>query len=143
MLTWLLYFAFILITLLLAVIDYFTMRLPDKLTLSLLGIGLLYSGLMGIQTLLQNAVTALFIGGVFAIVAYVYPKGMGMGDAKYVTALALFLGLMPVTLALAVATLAALVICAILIVSKRITIRQQIPFGPFLTAGAWVAIIIF
>lgn len=118
------------------------MRLPDKLTFPLLGIGLLFSGLKGSQVLFDNGVAALFIGGLFALVAYFYPNGMGMGDAKYVTALTLFLGPLPVMVTLVWAILLALILGGVLIVSKRITLKQQVPFGPFLTIGAWMTMII-
>nr|WP_157385225.1 A24 family peptidase [Desulfitobacterium hafniense] len=143
MLTGFLYFLFVILTFLLAVTDYFIMRLPDKLTFPLLGIGLLFSGLKGSQVLFDNGVAALFIGGLFALVAYFYPRGMGMGDAKYVTGLALFLGLPSIVFTLALATSAALILGGFLIISKRIKLKQQMPFGPFLTIGAWLTMIVF
>lgn len=137
------YVLFVILTLLLAVTDYFMMRLPDKLTFPLLGIGLLFSGLKGSQVLFDNGVAALFIGGLFALVAYFYPCGMGMGDAKYVAALTLFLGPLPVLVTLVWSILLALILGGVLIISKRMTLKQQIPFGPFLTIGAWITMIVF
>ena len=137
------YVLFVILTLLLALIDCSTMRLPDKLTFPLLGIGLLFSGLKGSQVLFDNGVAALLIGGLFALVAYFYPSGIGMGDAKYVTALTLFLGPLPTIVALVIGTFSALIVYGGFIVLKRITVTQQIPYGPFLTIGAWVAMIVF
>jgi len=134
---------FIVLTLFLAVVDYFTMRLPDKLTFPLLGVGLIHAALLGSQVLLQNVLFALIIGGLFALVAHIYPNGMGMGDAKYVTALALFLGFPAVIITLSVATFTALLVGGILLLRKHITLKQHIPFGPFLTIGAWFSLKIF
>lgn len=139
----LLNYIFVLLTLFLAIIDYSTMRLPDKLTIPLVGVGLLHSGLMGSHILIQNGLAALIIGGLFFFIALVYPRGMGMGDVKYVTALALFLGFFAVIVTLTLATVLAILIGGIILAMKKKTIKDQIPFGPFLTIGAWLAMIIF
>ncbi|MCO5386989.1 MAG: A24 family peptidase [Desulfosporosinus sp.] len=136
-------FVFVLLTLLLAVIDFFTMRLPDKLTIPLAGVGLLHSSLMGSHILIQNGLAALVLGGLFLLTALIYPKGMGMGDAKYVTALTLFLGFPAIMITLVIATVIALLIGGIFLATKKKTVKDQIPFGPFLTIGAWLTMLIF
>jgi len=135
-------FVFVLLTLLLAVIDFFTMRLPDKLTIPLAGVGLLHSSLMGSHILIQNGLAALVLGGLFLLAALIYPKGIGMGDAKYVTALTLFLGFPAIMITLVIATVIALLIGGIFLATKRKTVKDQIPFGPFLTIGAWLTMLI-
>lgn len=133
---------FIVLTLLLAVVDFIMMRLPDKLTFPLLGVALIHAALLGSQVLLQNGITALIIGGLFALIALIYPRGMGWGDVKYVTGLALFLGFPAEPLALLMATFMALLLGGILILLKRMDLRQQISFGPFLTLGAWISLFV-
>jgi leader peptidase (prepilin peptidase)/N-methyltransferase len=89
------------------------------------------------EQLIAGAGAALFL----FVFALAYPKGMGMGDVKLAGVLGLFLGR-----SVGVAILAALILGVIVgvgIILQRGSAEGRkvaIPFGPFLAAGALVAI---
>lgn len=126
--------------LVLAGIDWDTFRLPDVFTLPLLGMGLVAGFLLpGDPSGWESLGAALGVGGFFWLIALVYPKGMGLGDVKLIAALGAFLGLPKVLLALFIASITGSVIGGLLLVLKRKGFREQIPFGPYLVLGAWIA----
>ncbi len=89
------------------------------------------------EQLIAGAAAGLFL----LIFAVAYPKGMGMGDVKLAGVLGLFLG-RSVAVAILVAVLLGVLVGAGLIVhlgSERGR-KTAIPFGPFLAAGAVIAI---
>ncbi len=131
---------FLSVLLVLAGIDWDTFRLPDIFTLPLLGIGLLAGFLLsGVPSGWERFGAALGVGGFFWLIALVYPKGMGLGDVKLIAALGAFLGLAKVLLALFIASLAGSLLGGLLLLLKRKGFREQIPFGPYLVLGAWIA----
>lgn len=125
----------------LAFIDYDTMRLPDKLTIPLLGVGIINAFLGGIHTGLVSLLTALGAGGLFWLIAIVYPRGMGLGDVKFVAALGAFLSFPSILLAIFLASLAGSVLGIALLLVHKSGFRQQMPFGPYLGLGAVVALL--
>lgn len=133
---------FIILIIVLAVIDYFTKRLPDKLTIPLLGIGLVNASLSGMDSFISSVLSALIIGGLVGLIWVIYPRGMGMGDVKLVAALASFLGVPAILVTVLIASLAGTIVGGILIFLKRINIKEQIPLGPYLTLGALLSVFI-
>jgi leader peptidase (prepilin peptidase)/N-methyltransferase len=90
-----------------------------------------------------QVVWALAAGGFLGVAAFVYPAGMGMGDAKLVFVMGLFLG-GPVLVALFVALLANAAFGLALIGRRglRGARRTTLPFAPFLAAGGIFAALI-
>jgi leader peptidase (prepilin peptidase) / N-methyltransferase len=80
-------------------------------------------------------------GGVFAIVAFAVPKGMGMGDAKFAGLLGLLLGA-SVAPAIAIALVGGVVVGLVVLSRHERGARHGVgvPFGPFLAAGAVTAL---
>jgi len=66
-------------------------------------------------------------------------RGMGFGDVKLVFLLGLFLGWPKIMLALYFAFLTGAVLGCILILWRKKRLSETIPFGPFLSAGAFIA----
>lgn len=132
---------FVGVLLALAFIDIDTLRLPDVLTLPLLGIGLLGAFLIpGNPTGWESLLSALGAGGAFWIIALVFPKGMGLGDVKLIAAMGAFLGFPPIFLALFIGSFAGAVTGIFFILIGRKKLQQQIPFGPYLALGAIVTL---
>jgi prepilin signal peptidase PulO-like enzyme (type II secretory pathway) len=70
-------------------------------------------------------------------------RAMGFGDAKLALSIGILLGaaqgLSAAVLAFWIGTLAVFV--WMLIARKRLTMKSEIPFGPFLVIGAWISLI--
>ena len=129
--------SFVAILIALSFIDLDTFRLPDVLTLPLLVIGLLGAFLIpGNPAGWESALSALGAGGLFWIIARVYPQGMGFGDVKMVAALGAFLGFPATFLAVFIGSFVGAVTGSFLLWVGRKRFRQQIPFGPYLALGA-------
>lgn len=141
-----LYFASISIAL--ALIDLDTHKLPNAIVLPAYIVGALLLGaasLAGGQpvALLTAAVGALSLGSVYLLLALVYPGGMGFGDVKLASVIGLFLGWLGWDV-LIVGSISAFLLGGLfgvaLLVSRAATAKSGVPFGPWMLAGAWIAI---
>ncbi|HEX5339924.1 MAG TPA: A24 family peptidase [Gammaproteobacteria bacterium] len=130
----------------LTAIDFDQQLLPDKLTLPLLWLGLAFN-LGHVFTDLSSAVIGALAGYlslwcVFHAFKWVTGKeGMGYGDFKLFAALGAWLGwqMLPAIILLAAATGA--VVGIALILSRRLRQGVPMPFGPFLAAAGWIALL--
>ncbi|HEY7874760.1 MAG TPA: prepilin peptidase [Actinomycetota bacterium] len=86
----------------------------------------------------------LIFGGFLFVVAFLYPKGMGLGDVKLALVLGAFLGytggtgLVPVGMFLSFVLGGVIGLIAMAITKQGR--KMKIPFGPFLAAGTIIAI---
>jgi leader peptidase (prepilin peptidase)/N-methyltransferase len=132
---------FVAVLIALSFIDLDTFRLPDVLTLPLLGIGLLGAFLIpGNPIGWESVLSALGAGGLFWGIARVYPQGMGLGDVKLVAALGVFLGFPSIFLAVFMGSLVGALVGLVLFFTGQKHFREQIPFGPYLAFGAIFAL---
>lgn len=143
----LLYFAAVSIAL--AVIDVDTHRLPNSIVLpsypvlaALLGASALLTS--DVETAARAAAGAGILFAGYLLLAFISPRGMGMGDVKLAGVIGLVLGFSGWA-ALAVGTLAAFLLGGVvgiaLIVAGRARRTTGIPFGPWMLGGAWVGIL--
>lgn len=127
-------------------IDFDHQLLPDSLTLPLMWIGLL-AALIPVFTDLQSAVIGAAAG--YMILWLVYQlfrlvtgkEGMGFGDFKLLAAIGALLGwqALPVVILLS-SVVGAVVGVAIIAVTGRDK-NIPIPFGPYLAAAGWIAML--
>jgi leader peptidase (prepilin peptidase)/N-methyltransferase len=88
----------------------------------------------------ERAIAAAAGGGVLLLVVLAYPRGMGMGDAKLVAMMGVYLG-REVAPAVLVGLLVGAVVGVVLIARHGQQARKQaIPFGPFLALGGVIAL---
>ncbi|MGO9490083.1 MAG: prepilin peptidase [Solirubrobacteraceae bacterium] len=82
-------------------------------------------------------------GGFLLIAALAYPGGMGMGDVKLAAMMGLFLGA-AVAPAILIALLTGTLVGAVIMARKGVAAGRKtaVPFGPFLAAGALVAVFV-
>lgn len=94
--------------------------------------------------LLDAALGAVIFGGFFFLLAFVYPAGMGGGDVKLAFVLGTFLGYLGgigiTVVGMFLAFLLGGVIGGILMLATGGGRKMQVPFGPFLAAGAVAAV---
>lgn len=132
---------FVVLIISLAVIDYFTMRLPDKLVIPLLLLGFFKALISHSNPGIWNSLLTCLGGGImFGLIAALYPAGMGWGDVKLIAALGAYLGFPNILFALLIAVFSGTILGGILLITKRITIKQCIPFGPYLAFGALITL---
>ena len=131
----------------LAVIDINTRRLPNLLTVPAIPLG---AALVSVAALLgappdQETLTAVVVAVVVALtVACWWPAALGMGDAKLICAMAVLAAPVGVSVVWG-AAVGGLVLSglfsATLIVTGRRDKGRTVPVGPFLAAGAVLAVL--
>jgi leader peptidase (prepilin peptidase)/N-methyltransferase len=142
-----LFFAAVTITLTLTDLDH--KRIPNRIlypsipvALGLLAVAALGEGEWGNLGRAFGGGLAYF--GVWAAVAVITRGGFGMGDVKLSFFLGLYLAYLSWRALVVGAFLAVLiggVVSLALLVTRRKGRRDQVPFGPSLVAGAWLAVI--
>jgi len=138
------------ISIALALIDVAVHRLPDPIVLPSYPVG---AALLGLASLAEHdgaSVLRAAIGGVvlwllYLVLVLLYPAGMGLGDVKLAGVLGMYLGWLGWSQLLVGAFLGFLlggVIGLGLMLAGRAGRKTMIPFGPFMLAGAWLAVAI-
>jgi leader peptidase (prepilin peptidase) / N-methyltransferase len=134
----------------LAWIDALVHRLPDVLTgaayagtLLLLLAAAAHGGDWG--NLVRGIAGGLAVAAAYLALVFIRPAGMGLGDVKLSASLGTALAWLGWG-ALLAGTLAGFVLAAcygvVLLASRRATVKQQIPLGPFLIAGTFLALLV-
>ena len=134
----------------LAFIDGAVRRLPDVLTgAAFAGTALLLlaaAAASGQWHVLSRAVLGgVALAGFYLVLAVISPSGMGLGDVKAAAGLGTMLAWRGWT-ALVVGGFAGFLFAAVygtaLLIAGRATRKHQIPFGPFMIAGAFLAVLL-
>ncbi|MBA4706900.1 prepilin peptidase [Aquitalea aquatica] len=127
-------------------IDADTQLLPDSLTLPLLWAGLLFNLLTG-TVALSDAVLGAMAGYLSLWLVYWLFKlatgkeGMGYGDFKLLAAFGAWLGWSMLPLIILLSSLVGAVVGIVLILLARMGRGQALPFGPYLAAAGWIALL--
>ncbi len=126
---------FVVLTLILiALIDYRLSIIPDQLNLFLAVLGLASVGLESIWGVTFGA-------GLFGLIILLTKrKGMGMGDLKLAAALGFLFGWPKIILIAGLAFVIGGLWAAALLLAKKKSLKDAIPFGPFLAIAAVVVI---
>jgi leader peptidase (prepilin peptidase)/N-methyltransferase len=134
----------------LALIDIDVHKLPDALTLPSYPVAavLLTAGALEAHEpfdLVRAAIGGVALFALYALLWFVYPRGMGLGDVKLAGVLGMYLGYLGWgTLAVGAFFGFALggVIGVTLMATGRATRKSKIPFGPFMLSGALIAVFV-
>jgi leader peptidase (prepilin peptidase) / N-methyltransferase len=136
------------ISVVLALIDFDTHTLPNRIVLPSYLVGI---ALLGATSVLGGDYGALLRAGIgmaalwlaYLAMALAYPGGMGFGDVKLAGVLGLYLAWVGWG-ALAVGAFAAFLLGGLfsigLIIARKAGRKSGIPFGPWMLAGVWVGI---
>ena len=144
-LSFLFYFAFIAALTVVTVIDLYHQIIPDVISLPGIGVGLLASLLIPEITFWNSLVGILLGGGSLFLVATLYQwlfkrEGMGGGDVKLLAMIGAFLGWKAVILTILLSSLIGSISGILVMVLKGKDFKYAIPFGPFLSVGAVIAL---
>jgi leader peptidase (prepilin peptidase)/N-methyltransferase len=131
----------------LAAIDLDVMRLPDKIVLPSYGVALV---LLAPAVVVEHSWAAATRGLIAAVLLYAFywlltvlPRGMGGGDRKLAPLLGLYLGWLGWS-SVAVGAFAGFLLGGLggvaLMALKLADRKSRIPFGPYMLAGAFLAV---
>jgi leader peptidase (prepilin peptidase)/N-methyltransferase len=117
------------------VYDIKYLQIPNQFVFLLLIVGMI--GLfINIQSLNHFLMGLLFSFGLFFILYLLFPKGIGFGDVKLAGAIGLFLGFKLTILAILLSFFSGAIVGLLLIALGKKTMKDPIPFGPYLAFGA-------
>jgi leader peptidase (prepilin peptidase)/N-methyltransferase len=130
-------------------IDIDVRRLPDPIVLPsyvvgvvLLGVAAAVSGEWG--DLLRAVIGMAALYAFYFLLAFIYPAGMGFGDVKLAGVLGLYLawlGWAELAVGAFLGFLLGGVVGILLMLTRRAGRKSQLPFGPYMLAGAFLAIL--
>ena len=128
--------------LLLSILDFKTMRLPDSITLPLLAGGLLTAAILTPGQLTDHLLGAVCGYASLAVLAISYQAlrgrvGLGGGDAKLFAAIGAWTGWLGLPSVLLISGIAGLAY-ALARGRGRVSAQERIPFGPALALGGWI-----
>ncbi|WP_108944745.1 prepilin peptidase [Shewanella halifaxensis] len=127
-------------------IDLDEMLLPDQITLPLLWLGLIIN-FNGVFTSLPDALIGAVAGylslwSVFWLFKLLTGKeGMGYGDFKLLAVFGAWLGWQVLPVIILLSSLVGAVVGITLILIKKLNQGNPIPFGPYIAAAGWIAMI--
>jgi leader peptidase (prepilin peptidase)/N-methyltransferase len=121
-----------------AFIDLNHQLIPNVLTLPMMVIGLLFRIWQG--EIIAGILGGLIGGGFLLIITLLYPKGMGMGDVKFLAMSGVFLGWEKALFILFSGSVLGLLVIIPLMLLKKIDRKSAFPFGPFLVVGTLIAL---
>ncbi|MCF8009778.1 MAG: prepilin peptidase [Clostridiales bacterium] len=122
-----------------SVIDLYHHIIPDKIVVFGMVSGILLN-FYSIPAVLNGILGFLIGGGILFLVALVSRGGMGGGDIKLAAAAGIYLGWQNTLLMLFLGFLLGSVIGLTIVLLQRKTIKEKIPFGPFLSAAAVISL---
>ena len=133
---------------LLAVVDLQHQLLPNRIVLPSIGIGAALLAVAALGTgewtpLLRAVEAAAVLFVVFFVLVLISPRSIGMGDAKLAALLGLYLGWLGweiVLLGIAAGFVVQAVLAALLLATRRVGLKGQLPFGPAMLLGAALVI---
>ncbi|MDR9768595.1 A24 family peptidase [Shewanella baltica] len=146
--SWQFVFASILTFVLVALtgIDLDEMLLPDQMTLPLLWLGLIinlnHTFASPTDAIVGATAGYLSLWSIFWLFKILTGKeGMGYGDFKLLAVFGAWLGWQMLPLVILLSSLVGAVVGITMIVSKRLKQGNPIPFGPYIAAAGWIALL--
>lgn len=132
------------------IIDYKLTIIPNRLTLTMFEIGLIFAFLYGLSNVaisINMLLGMLAGGGIFLLITLLgglfYGKeAMGLGDVKLMGALGLYFGLSNIIVIALVSFLIGAILSIILIVTKIKDADSYMPFGPFIVIATVISIFV-
>jgi leader peptidase (prepilin peptidase)/N-methyltransferase len=130
--------------LLLATVDALALRLPDVLTLPLIGVGVAVSWFLPEHDLLGHAIGAMVGLAAFRSIAVLYQamrgqEGLGLGDMKLAGAAGAWLGWQALAFVVLIACAVGLVWVGVATMRRgREALEERIPFGVALSLAIWL-----
>lgn len=123
-------------------IDLRNKIIPNKITYPGIILGFILSLFFNHITFTSALLGLLIPAGLLFLIALIFKKGMGMGDVKLVAMIGTFIGWQDTLLSIFIGSLLGSVIGLILIGTDSIERRTRIPFGPFISIGTVVMLLI-
>jgi prepilin signal peptidase PulO-like enzyme (type II secretory pathway) len=134
------YFTVILLLVTAAIIDVREGRIPDKLVVAGIALGLAFSLFDSSGDILNSIMGGMASGLVLLLIYYITKGGLGLGDVKLFGCVGVYLGISRTVSAMLIAAVLSGLFSLALICVNRDNRKRQLPFAPFILVGALAAI---
>lgn len=127
-------------------VDFKHYIIPDKLNLFIAVLGVIYViylfATLQTDLAINHILGGIIGGGIFLLLALISlaiyrQEGMGFGDIKLMTGLGLIFGIKSILVLTLIAFVLSAVICVGLLITRVKSMKEYIPFGPFICIGAF------
>ncbi len=122
--------------LIISVTDYIYMLIPNRILAWFACLLILECAFIPLVTWIDSIVGSCVIFILLYCMQKIYPEGLGGGDVKLLSLLGFIVGLKGIFIVLFLASCFSLCFFGAGLVLKRMKMRIQIPFGPFISLGA-------
>lgn len=151
MMLWLLLSGFAAVSVWLSIWDIREHRIPDPIVLPSILVAFV---IVGVATLISQELPQLWVAvggsasffGVFLGLAWISRGSLGGGDVKLSALIGLVLGYVggieSLILGFAAMFIVGAVVSASLLLLKRVSLQDPVPFAPIMFVGSWTAIIV-
>ena len=120
----------------LSFLDYFTFRIPNKISLAFFFLLLCFDIFAHPEKIPVNFLCSLFFFSIFLATSY-FTKGFGMGDIKLAAVLGYYLGFLQTSLVFLFSCFLGIIVIYVL---RKLKYKiKQVPFVPFVTVGYLVS----
>lgn len=137
-----------LLMLVIAVIDYRHLIIPNELTAAALALALINAAIVDAPSVLESVAFAILRGAVvmlfFLSLRWGYAwlrkqEGLGLGDVKLAFVAGAWLDWMMIPVAIEIAAVGALLVYGVARIMRRQNIGTRLPFGLFLAPAIWIS----
>ena len=132
-----------------AYLDFTTRKIPNKLVLlmfaawlALMAAYVVVDVKAAVDLIIPSLISGAAAGGFFLMIYLVSRKGIGGGDVKLIAVMGLFMTLAKLMPMLFFSSLITALVSAVLLLTKRATLKTAIPLVPFLYLGTLIIIIL-
>ena len=133
----------------LAYIDYKKTIIPNKILIIMIGVRLIFIAIECllykdlVYSILLLAFLGLIVGsGIFLIASFIIKNSLGMGDVKLMGVIGFYVGITDLFSCMLLSLLISLTVGCVLIMAKKITSKDFIPFAPFLALGTILTLLL-
>lgn len=134
---------FVITMVIISLLDLKYKIVPNEVLVCLLVSQLIMSGLtLQFGDTIINVTIGLLLLGVISLISFILKGKIGMGDAKLLAVMVLVAGVQFVLKATFFGLFFAFFVSIILLLIKKVNVKTELPFVPFITIGVFIAIFI-
>ncbi|MCF8009133.1 MAG: prepilin peptidase [Halanaerobiales bacterium] len=135
---------FILLISILIVVSFIDIKyqiIPNEITFIFIPLGLILSLLFNHISFVNSLLGLVIPAGLLLLIAFIYKKGMGLGDVKLIGMIGVFIGWRYALVSIFIGALFGSLYGIYMMVIGNMDRKTKIPFGPFISLGAVIMIL--
>ena len=122
-------------------IDFKHQIIPNEITFTFIPLGLILSLFFNHISFINSMLGLIIPAGVLLFIAFIYKKGMGIGDVKLIGMIGVFIGWKYALISIFIGALLGSIYGIFMMVTNNMIRKTQIPFCPFISTGAIIMIL--